>query len=289
MTSDVTYAKEQATSGDFFGIAWNYDEDTKTVTITGTGKMHDHEGYDVYVDGDDCPWWEFNHVTENIIIEEGITHIGVDAFDNFIVTNVSISDSVTSLGADSFGGCWKLEYIKLPKSLKKIESGAFCSCEELKEIDIPDSVTSMGKWAFADCDNLSSVKLPKKLKTLQEGIFRNSYKLKSIKIPVSVTRIDANAFEGSGIRSITIPKNVTTLKNDIFLDCKNLKTITIVSEKISKISKYTFRGVNEKTVIKVPKKKLKEYKKMFYNAGLNKKVKIISSTPTPTPTPTPSK
>ena len=136
------------------------------------------------------------------------------------------------------------------------------------------SVTSMGKWMFTDCNNLSKVILPKNLKTLPEGTFRNCPKLKSVTIPVNITTIGPNAFENSGIRSIVIPKNVTTLKNDIFIDCKSLITITIKSENLAKLSKYTWEGLSKNTVIRVPKKKLNKYKDMFYKAGLSRKIMV---------------
>lgn len=275
--SETAYAKTLPTSGEFYGIKWEYDEATKTLTITGKGKMHDYIG-DIGEDvSDECPWWDYCDVTEKIIINDGITHIGGMAFDHFYeVTSVSIPGSVSSIGYDAFDSCDKLSSITLPKNLKTIKMGVFTSCLSLKEITIPDSVTSMGKWSLAECDKLSSVKLPKNIKTLPEGIFRNCPKLKSVKIPKAVTVIGANAFENSGIQAITIPKNVTTLKSEIFLNCKYLKTITIESDKITKVSKGAFKGITDKTVIQVPKKQFDIYKDMFYKAGLSKKVTIIS-------------
>ena len=132
----------------------------------------------------------------------------------------------------------------------------------------------MGDCIFSDCKELTSITFPKKLKTIPEFTFRNCVKLKSITIPDGVTKINEYAFWNAGIQSIKMPKEVTTLKSQLFLDCKNLKTITIKSSKIKNVSKDRFKGVSKKVVIKVPKKKLRTYKKMFYKAGLNCKVKI---------------
>ena len=44
--------------------------------------------------------------------------------------------------------------------------------------------------------------------------------------------------------------------------------------KASKVTKGAFKGVTKKTVIKVPKAKVKAYRKMFRKKGLNKKVKV---------------
>ena len=273
MPFNMTYAKNAATSGKYFGVHWTYDKANKTLTITGKGKMHDYSGDTVFADGDDCPWWDFSNETEKIVIGEGITHIGGSAFNHFVITSVSIPESVTSIGYSAFSDCGKLKSIKLPDKLKKIDLAAL-SRTYLKDINIPDDVRSMGEWMFSECDNLHCVTLPKNLKTLPEGTFRNCPKLKSVTIPANVTIIGPNAFENSGIRSIVIPKNVTTLKNDIFIDCKYLTTITIKSEKLVKLSKHTWKGLSKDTVIRVPKKKLNAYKDMFYKAGLNKKIVI---------------
>ena len=274
LTFNVSYAKEAATSGEYFGVHWKYDKTNRTLTITGKGKMHDYSGDTVFADGDDCPWWDFSNETEKIVIGEGITHIGGSAFECFSVTSVLIPDSVTSIGEGVFDGCGKLKSIRLPDKLKKVGS-IFAGCTNLNNVILPNGVKSIGKWMFTDCNNLSRVTLPTKLKTFPEGTFRNCSKLKSVTIPTNVTIIGPNAFENSGIRSIVIPKNVTTLKNDIFIDCKSLTTITIKSEKLSKLSKHTWEGLSKDTVIRVPKKKLNAYKDMFYKAGLGNNIKIV--------------
>ena len=57
---------------------------------------------------------------------------------------------------------------------------------------------------------------------------------------------------------------------------KKLKTIIIKSKKLTSktVSKKAFKGLTKATTIKVPKKKLKAYKKLFKSKGLSSKVKI---------------
>ncbi len=66
-------------------------------------------------------------------------------------------------------------------------------------------------------------------------------------------------------------------KNVFYGDAK-LKKITIKSKKITSIGKNTFKGINKKATIYVPKslskKKLANYKKMFKKAGMKKTVKV---------------
>ena len=79
-----------------------------------------------------------------------------------------------------------------------------------------------------------------------------------------VTSIEKKAFgTGKKIKTIILGKNVKTIKKDAFAGCKTLR-------------KKAFRGVRKNVRIIVPKKKKQAYKKLFYQRGLNKKVRIRS-------------
>ncbi|MCR5282831.1 MAG: leucine-rich repeat protein, partial [Lachnospiraceae bacterium] len=96
-------------------------------------------------------------------------------------------------------------------------------------------------------------------------------------VTYSVTVIDENAFRGNKtVEKIVIPATVKKLTAKMFKGCKKLKYIIIKSLKLTakNVKANAFKGVSKKTVIKVPKKKLKAYRKLFYKKGLNRKVKI---------------
>ena len=111
-------------------------------------------------------------------------------------------------------------------------------------------------------------------------------KAKTISVPATVkidgitfkvTAISDNAFKNSKkATKIVISANVKKLGKNLFKNLKKLKTIEIKSTKLTKktIDKKTFAGLNKKATIKVPKKKLKAYKKLFKTKGLNKKIKV---------------
>ena len=93
-----------------------------------------------------------------------------------------------------------------------------------------------------------------------------------------VTSIADNAFKNNKkITRVVIGSNIVTIGKNAFYGCKNLKKITIKSEKLTSksIAKNAFRGISKKTVVKVPVSKYKAYKKMLYEKGLNKKVRIL--------------
>lgn len=94
-----------------------------------------------------------------------------------------------------------------------------------------------------------------------------------------VTSIEKNAFgTGKKIKTIILGKNVKTIKKDAFAGCKTLRKIIVKTKKLTKktVAKKAFRGVRKNVRIIVPKKKKQAYRKLFYQRGLNKKVKIRS-------------
>ena len=109
-------------------------------------------------------------------------------------------------------------------------------------------------------------------------------KAKSVVIPATVdvagkqyavTEIPAKAFANSKkLKAVTIGKNVKSIGAKAFYKCPALKKITVKSTVLKKVGKAALKGINSKATIKVPKKKLKAYKKIFKGKGQSKKVKI---------------
>ena len=79
-----------------------------------------------------------------------------------------------------------------------------------------------------------------------------------------VTEISANAFKNKKkLKKVTIGKNVQKIGNNAFSGCKSLKNITIMGKRLKKVGTNAIKGINKKAVIKVPKTKVKAYKKLF--------------------------
>ena len=76
------------------------------------------------------------------------------------------------------------------------------------------------------------------------------------------------------MQKVTIGENVTKIGKKAFYKCSKLKTITIKSKKLKSAGKNAFKGIYKKAVIKVPKSKLKNYKKLLKKKGQSSKVKI---------------
>ena len=92
-----------------------------------------------------------------------------------------------------------------------------------------------------------------------------------------VTQISANAFKNKKkLKKVIIGKNVKKIGKNAFSGCKNLKNITIKGKGLSSVGSNAIKGINKNAVIKVPKNKIKAYKKLFTKkTGYKKKTMKI--------------
>lgn len=135
------------------------------------------------------------------------------------------------------------------------------SSKKNKKATVPDTVTVNG--------------VQYKVTGIGKGAFKNNKKLTTVKIGKNVSQIGKGAFSGcTKLKSVTLPKSVEKIEAEAFKGDKSLKTITIKSTNIKSVGKNAFKGIKGNAVIKVPASKLKEYTKLFRNAGLPETVKI---------------
>lgn len=103
-------------------ITYNYNADTATLTISGSGNM-DNYTQDNYTS---APWYIHKDEIRHIVISNGISHIG------------------------SFSFCFEnnLEDVSLPDTLKSIGTAAFAGNDKLLNITVHDNVEEIGANAF---------------------------------------------------------------------------------------------------------------------------------------------
>ena len=227
-------------------LTWKLDADG-TLTISGTGAMKDYNYH-----GNRSPVCN-NSKVKKIVIEDGVTSIGNDAFYNCTsLTSITIPNSVTSIGAYAFSNCSSLTNITIPNSVTSIENYAFRNCSSLTSITIPDSVTSIGTATFYGCKNLTSITIPDSVTSIGESAFAYCSSLTSITIPDSVTSIGEAAFSNCWyLTNITIPDSVTSIGEYAFQSCSSLTSITI-PDGVTSIGRYAFSGCISLTSITIP-------------------------------------
>ena len=155
-------------------LTWKYDT-SHTLTISGTGNMDDYSWDNDGPSEVGAPWGGLRDSIEKLVIENGVTSIGTDAFKHCSkLKNVVVPDSVSSIGDRAFMDCVNLTVITLPGKMTNIGSEAFRECFELKEIVIPSGVTTIKEKTFFSCFNLSSVKIPESVTTVEASAFGNN-------------------------------------------------------------------------------------------------------------------
>ena len=235
------------------------------------------DGPFVYKDVEKTILCKYKGNESEVIIPNGVTSIGEDAFYNCSgLTSVTIPSSVTSIGSSAFSGCSGLKSITIPNGVTSIGIAAFFDCSDLTSITIPNSVTTIGEMAFEECNVLNSVTLPDNLDVsnaeicfTKDGIryqILNDKKVKvifkynerytgDVVIPASisagntftVTSIGDWAFNKCvNLTSVTIPNSVTSIGTSAFEECISLTSVTIPNS-VTSIGERTFYSCSKLT------------------------------------------
>ena len=108
-------------------LTWILD-DEGVLTISGTGAMASWNWKG-------SPWYANKDKIESVVIEDGVTSIGANAFDGCSgLTSITIPSSVTSIGEYTFYGCSGLTSITIPNSVTSIGTSAFSGCSGLTRV-----------------------------------------------------------------------------------------------------------------------------------------------------------
>ena len=148
--------------------------------------------------------------------------------------------------------------------------------EEGKETLLKDSQGATFKVMNADSEN-PEVQYEAPAKNAKGKVKVPAF-VKVNGVTYQVTSVSGKAFKGnSKVTKIIIGKNVTKIGKKAFSKCKKLKLLVIKSRKLKtkNVAKNAFKGITKKTTVKVPKSKIKAYRKLLRKKGLSSKVKAI--------------
>lgn len=158
-----------------------------------------------------------------------------------------------------------------------IAPNAFKNNQKITKVTIGSNITLIGKNAFRGCKKLKAVTIGKNVKTIGENAFYGCIRLKTVSMGKNIISINSKAFyKCTALTKITIPSKVTKVGKQAFYGCKRLKSITIKTKKLTskKVGSKAFKGIYSKVTVKVPKSKLKNYKKILKAKGVSSKAKI---------------
>lgn len=212
-------AEETGTCGE--NVIWTLDESTGTLTISGDGEIDSSEL---------IGRWRLMNI-RNVVIEEGVTSIGNNAFQGIIdIESVTIPDSITSIGKNAFYNCDNLKNVVIGDGVISIGDGAFMDCIGLENIVWGNSVKVIGKQAFFKCESIETLTIPDTVTSIGESAFALCKKLVSVSIPDSVTRIEMGTFIlCENLAHVSIPDSVTSIGKNAFGQCYMLESVILSS------------------------------------------------------------
>ena len=196
ISADVFAETITGTAGD--SITWTYDDETNILSITGSGAMPDYSRNTL------APWYSYSSTVTEIVVGEGITHIGNYCFDGY-----SLVVSVT-----------------LPETLIDIGVRSFANCTVLSEVNFPDSIISIGSSAFSNCSNLSDFSFPSSLKTIGNRAFYYTA-IAEVEIPLTLESLGSEVFCNPSLEKFVSGSNI---KNVNLGNCSSLKELRFADD-----------------------------------------------------------
>ena len=171
---------------------------------------------------------------KHVIIPEGVTTIGLNAFVCSHMKSVIVPEGVTGIDHKGFSNCHQLESITFPDSLLYINMSAFEFCESLKYNEC-DGALYLGNdnnpylaLIKANQEKTGDDILREDIKVIGWNALYQCNNIVNVVIPQSVRGISYAGFWGcEAMRSITIPDSVIHIGEYAFRYCKSLSKVVI--------------------------------------------------------------
>ena len=236
-------------------ITYSFAPETGVMTISGAGRMWDY----FYADESGVQILDREYAAlcgeiRELVIEEGVTYIGMDAFEGCEnLKKVTFAPTVMSIGQFAFLGTG-LEEIDIPEGIGYVGTQAFSNCRELKRASLPSTIRYLAQNVFAYDDALELLEIggccampayggtaafcpaltqitvaeDNPLFSLKDGVlfyetilwqYPGGSEAESYVIPGNTTAVILSAFAGAErLKAVFIPLSVTEIGEEQFVD-----------------------------------------------------------------------
>lgn len=210
-------------------ITWTIDNEGE-LHLSGSGPMYDYyfliipsSYHDVFI----APDWVGFDFLKTLVIDEGITTVGREAFETLSnLSSISLPNTLESIGDYAFEGC-PIEEIVIPESVKSVGKEAFYNTN-IEEIFIPKTVEKWSGAEFMLCRNLKRVFIEEGVEKTSGAMFKMCNSLIEVSLPVSLKTIDGETFmDCTSLQTIDIPKQVEEIAVSSFTGCSELVSVNV--------------------------------------------------------------
>ncbi len=201
-----------------------------------------------------------------------VDNILMKATENDVVNGeLRIPDGVTEIAKNACAQNFDLERVIIPASVQKINDGAFCECDELREIEFEgEALDYLGTSAFCECSSLKQIELPnikkmgtycfEKCENLQmatlngavvgANCFSRCENLIQVDLMNADVTIKESAFENCrGLMYLSAPNGISRIENSAFDGCKNLFSLEINSKTTAAERAFDLSSIKELTIV----------------------------------------
>ena len=196
--------------------------------------------------------WQYEKRTGNLIIEGYGSMFDYSSVDkapwsqySHMILSTSIPYGLSHVGAKAFDDCINMRSI--------VWNAARCD-------DATNAFSSVSS-------HIDAITFGNGVETIPSGLCSGMTQLKTITIPNSVTSIREYAFAGcTELENITLGAGLLEIKDYAFKDCKRIMDITVLSQRVIDITKYSFSEIGNKeyVYVYVPDGSLRNYQRDTY-------------------------
>jgi hypothetical protein len=207
------------------GIYYEFDEETKSATVTYRGDISERYPNDILIDND---------YSGEVVIPSSVLYERTEY-------------KVTTIGDYAFYACDNLINVTIPKSITKIGVAVFLWSDQLTQIEVSESnvnycsvdgvLFSKDKTVlikYPEGKNHKSYSIPEEVTTIEDDAFNNCSKLLWVTIPESVIEIKSGAFRAcDSLTNVTIPESVRIIGDEAFCRCYSLTQIEVSASNVN--------------------------------------------------------
>ena len=261
---------------------WTYDEDTKTLTVLGSGAIKDYDA------ASGAPWSSF--AVETLLVQSGVTKIGNNAFSSLTnLKTVHVADSVAEVadtafatannqiveslknttfltGSDAMNTWLENHGAKVLPSFGVVDNYKWSISGDVLTIEVKDAAStdelgeksavissitdaSVPAWV-AYKSMITTVKIGYGVTEIGDKVFADMPVLTSVKLPSSLTKIGAEAFVNTPkLTKLYLPKKATNVDSTAFgTSSSAAKNLTIQISPVAPVSQKNIKSQGNTTI-----------------------------------------